>query len=225
MTQREELERLRDAFGSGEAGAPPEPHRCPTDRQIWEAAQGLLPVQERRRLVLHTSQCGPCSESWRLAYHLGPGSDTRRVPAPLAGLTHRILTGKAAAVAAGLLLLAGLASAPFIAPFFESPPSTRGSSTYFQFSTRQTALRRDRFDLDWPPARVPAGERAVYELVIRDVETGREIDRARISSPGYRIPESKLTGLATGARVFCNLEALLADGTVVENTSEIFSIR
>ena len=218
--EAQQISRWRAAFA--ETDAAPDPASCPTPETIWSAVRGELPPEQMREVVDHVAACAACAEDWRLAAELvrqeeraavGPG---KVIPGrfgqwrPLAAV---------AALAAGLLIAVGVyrTNQPVPEPTYREAQHAgiRSLLPEGQALPRQAAVLR------WSPL---AG------AVSYDVEVSTEDLRPIATAKGqtateYRIPESALKGLPSGARLLWQVGAVRPDGTHENSPTFITPVR
>ena len=192
---------LRAAFQARRAAATPK-ESCPAPSDLWSAARGELAVETRRTLVDHTSVCGACAESWRLAMEvsrdLSPGQRPwQRSFAPLAAAAALVL-----ALAGGIWLMQR--------PGPVEPPAFRGGEAFAIRSLvrEDEALPRRAFRLRWSPG--PEGSR--YDVRVTTESLQVLAGGQRLAEPSFLVPESALAPLPKDSRILWRVEASLPDG-------------
>lgn len=208
--ERQEVDRLQFAFKclSRERlpSAAAHSETCCQASQIWQAADGELSVQERRRIIDHLAQCPLCAESWQLAreMQLERGS-------LLGGSRPNWLRHAAGwATAAAILLAAGL----YVINPFESPHPSRmrgKEQSALQFSVSEDEpLRREDCQLRWTLE--DAGPGARYDVDVRTLDL-EPLDSARnLTVPQYTIPPHRLSALPGGTTLLWQITATYEDG-------------
>jgi len=185
-----------------------EGRHCPDETELFDAAAGGLNPGRRREIIAHTTRCGACAESWRVAAELQRvRPDIRTLPrrgvarfAPVWGL----------AAAAALTLTLGLTwLLPSGAPQLEAPlpgDVMRGDEDFGirALTADQARLPRQALTLDWAPV---DGARE-YRVIVRDAELNRVIAE-RVESPPLSVPPEALDDLPPDATLYWFVEAVM----------------
>ncbi|MFL6258562.1 MAG: zf-HC2 domain-containing protein [Thermoanaerobaculia bacterium] len=218
--EAQQISRWRAAFA--EPDAAPDPASCPTPETLWSAVRGELPPERMREVVDHVAACASCAEDWRLAAEL------RRDEEKAATVPGKVIQGRfgqwrplaaAAALAAGLLIAVGVyrTNQPLPEPTYREVQHAgiRSLLPEGQALPRQAAVLR------WSPL---AG------AVSYDLEVSTEDLRPVATAKGqaateYRIPESALKGLPSGARLLWQVDAVRPDGTHENSGTFITPVR
>ena len=211
----QELARLRAAFAAPVAVAP-DPESCPAPEAIWAAVRGELPPRELREVLEHTASCTACAEDWRLAAELDRQSAATAdvVTAPGKVITGRFGQWRAfagvAALAACLLIAIGLNRTGEVGPKDPAYRDAPAPGTVVRSLLPDgQALPRQGAVLRWTPV-VGA---ASYDVRV-STEDLRVVQTAQgQTATEYRVPESALAGLAPGAKLLWQVEAVFPDGT------------
>lgn len=188
-----------------------EGRHCPDEAELFDAAANGLDADRRREIIAHTTRCGACAESWRVAAELQrarpnvrtlPRSSAARF-APVWGL----------AAAAALTLVIGISwLMPSGAPYLDGPPSgdvMRGDNAFGvrAITEDQARMPRQSLSLNW----APVDEAREYLVVVRDAEMN-EVFADRVESPPLRIASEQLGGLEPGATLYWYVEAIPESG-------------
>lgn len=207
--EAQQISRWRAAFAASDAA--PDPASCPTPETLWSAVRGELPAERMREVVDHVAACAACAEDWRLA------AEINRQEEKAATVPGRVIPGRfgrwrplaaAAALAAGLLIAVGVYRTHQPMP----EPTYRGEARHAGIRSllpEGQAIPREAAVLRWSPL---AG------AVSYDVQVSTEDLRAVATAKGqtataYRVPQSALAGLPSGARLLWQVDALRPDGT------------
>jgi Putative zinc-finger len=205
--EAQQISRWRAAFAASDAA--PDPASCPTPETLWSAVRGELPAEQMREVVDHVATCAACAEDWRLAAELV------RQEEKAATVPGKVIPGRfgqwrplaaAAALAAGLLIAVGVyRTQPVQEPTYREVQHAgiRSLLPEGQALPRQAAVLR------WSPL---AG------AVSYDVQVSTEDLRTVATAKGqtateYRVPESALADLPSGARLLWQVDAVRPDGT------------
>ena len=206
--EAQQISRWRAAFA--EPDAAPDPASCPTPETLWSAVRGELPAQQMGEVLDHVAACAACAEDWRLA------AEINRQEERAAAVPGKVIQGRfgqwrplaaAAALAAGLLIAVGVyrTQQPVQEPTYREARHAGIRSLLPQGQ----ALPREAAVLRWSPL---AG------AVSYDVQVSTEDLRPVATAKGqtataYRIPQSALAGLPSGARILWQVDAFRPDGT------------
>lgn len=196
---------------------------CPPADEIWAAARGEGEAAAARRVALHVAECGVCTVAWRLAVEVAgvvPPADLGRGPETVPQPWRRIASiGAAAALAAGL---AGL----FVidARRFPARPEAGVYRTAAPVEVRAlvpdgAVLPRHAVRLRW--ASGPEGSRYVVRVFTEDLTSVAEA--SDLAAPEYLVPESRLAGVPSGARLLWQVTVILPGGDRV--TSPTFAVQ
>lgn len=209
-TGEPDLEILRAHWREGRERVD-EGRHCPEEAELFDAASGGLDAERRREIIAHTTRCGACAESWRVAAELQRARpDIRTLPrrgvarfAPVWGL----------AAAAALTLALGLTwLLPSNAPHLGAPlpgDVMRGDNAFGvrAITEDQTRMPRQSLTLNWAPAE----NAREYLVVVRDAEMN-EVFADRVESPPLRIPPEKLGELESETMLYWYVEAIAESG-------------
>jgi hypothetical protein len=205
--EAQQISRWRAAFAASDVA--PDPASCPTPETLWSAVRGELPAEQMREVVDHVAACAACAEDWRLAAELV------RQEEKAATVPGKVIPGRfgrwrplaaAAALAAGLLIAVGVyRTQPVQEPTYREVQHAgiRSLLPEGQALPRQAAVLR------WSPL---AGA-VSYEVQV-STEDLRTVATAKgQTATEYRVPESALAGLPSGARLLWQVDAVRPDGT------------
>lgn len=209
------LERLRRCFASLADEAAPGA-ACPDPERLWSAAGGERPPAEARLLVLHTSECPPCAEAWRLAREIRADAGVRRPHVARSRWwvgTLSLAAGLAAVVLAGVVVLReGRGPA---APRYRDQDRIALRAEVDE----DRPLPRTAFVLRWSSI----GEGARYDLRVATAGLAVVYSARGLTATAHQVPADALAGLPSGARLLWQVEVAAPDGT--RTTSPTFMVR
>jgi len=195
----EALRAAYQALGEDAAAEDADPER------VWGAVTGELGPAARREVLDQVARDPSWALAWRVAHELATGSLEGERPRPAAP-RWRGSTRPALALAAGILLAAGLA--------FLLRPSPRGPE-YRDVTTAAIESRTpagaitagNGCRLQWagPPG-------AVFELRVTSEDLSRVHTASGLVAGEYRVPPEFLSQLPSGSRLLWQVEARLAGG-------------
>jgi hypothetical protein len=208
MTTHEELVSLRKAFAAP-AGPAPEPETCPPPDRIWLAVRGELPPAELRTVLDHIAACPACAEDWRIAMAF---EEESRAGAAIPAVPRRVPSFATRfrpwLVAAAMILTTtgGLLLYPH-----KDPPGYRGDGTTVESLVPQDASKpRDQFVLSWKP--IPGA--TSYKLTVTEPSTMNLLfEKEDIVSTSFKLPESALTPVPSGAKLLWQVFPAFPDGS------------
>lgn len=219
--EAQQISRWRAAFA--EPDAAPDPASCPSPETLWSAVRGELPAPRMSEVLDHVAACAACAEDWRLA------AEINRQEEKAARGPGQVIQGRfgqwrplaaAAALAAGLLIAVGVYRV-------NQPPVQEPTYREVQHAGIRSllpegqALPREAAVLRWSPL---AG------AVSYDVQVSTEDLRTLATAKGqtateYRVPQSALSGLPSGARLLWQVDAVRPDGTHETSPTFITPVR
>lgn len=220
MTRRadDDARQLAAALRASGEDAPPT-DECPAADRIWAAARRELPLEDRLRVIDHTTECPSCAEAWRLAVALGSDVEAAEVPQSDRKWFRRPATWLwpaaavlALAVASALLLRSRPAD---VEPTVRDP----GAESIQSAVPPGAALPRDDFTLRWVAG--AAGER--YDLTVTTSELDVVVVTRGLERPEYRVSPERLANLPRGARLLWRVVARAPDGGT--RASPTFEVR
>ena len=203
-------DRLRDAFASTR-NIVAEAEACPDASLIWDSAAETLAGDRNESLLRHTAGCGACAASWRLARELLSDGLAQALPAEGGRLRAKSRPWWLGLAAAAVLLLA----VSFVA-LQQFRPVDQTGATYRTTPGGGLAsevdpavpLPRDNVTLRWRGA--PDG--ATFDLRVTTDRLAPLHRAFGIEQAEYRIPESELSDLPSGAVILWAVTTHLPDG-------------
>jgi hypothetical protein len=217
VTDRDQAdEKLREAFQSLGATSREAPSPADLD-QVWRALSGELPASERRELVERMASDPGLAESWRIAQEL-----QRETPKKSAAGTARDVRFWRSWVAAAAVLLVAVAAGIVVQLWQPSGGDTfRSSGRYVVESLvpPDATLPRDAFRLRWTPG--PEGSRYQVRVTTDDLRVLTSV--SDVTAPELLVGTDVLSSVASGARVFWQVDVTLPDGYTVQ--SQTFVVR
>ncbi len=202
---------LRAWLRDSEIDARPGPS-CPSAERLWSAANGEADPQQTRSIVAHTSQCGACSEAWRIAADLAEasGAGSRR-PLPRRASLGPWLVLAASVVGVGLLVV--------LTPGPEPPPSpaeyrdVENDVAIRSALPDGAALPRGDFVLRW--SAVPTAAAYDVEVAAEDLTPLRAF--RGLGATECRVPPDALATVPEGGRVVWRVSARLPGGLTIRS--------
>lgn len=191
---------------------------CPPPESIWQAVRLELPVDERGAIIDHVADCAACAEAWQLASELGGDqrSAARASQRLAAVLQSRLYLPLAAAL---VLLVGGIAYLGRQHP--TSIPRTPVAGVLDTGIPEGSVFPRNDFRLRWTAG--PAGSR--YDVVVTTTGLVQIDARRDLQIPEYRIPEERLTTVASDTPLLVRVTAHLPDGTTLSSKSIGVTVR
>lgn len=210
-------EALRDAFQSlagSSAGA------CSAEdlERVWLAVTGQLDAGQRRMLVERMATDRALAEAWRVAAELWRLSQDGAVATPRPAALPRRMWSLAAAAA--VLLAAGgswLVMRDRAGDVLREQPGV----TITSLLGNDPTVAREMFRLRWTPA--PAGSRYDVRVTTEDlrvIATASDLNAAE-----FMLESGQLAGLAPGARVLWQVDAVLPGGARVSSPTFVVTVR
>ncbi len=188
------LDRLREAFSSGEWGPPS--GECPGPAVLWASAAGELDPAADEAVLRHLAHCSQCASIWRLAREMAAPEEaggSQVVPLDAGRRPPVWRRPGVLAAAATLLVAVGLGTGVLMERrHAASPPVYRKQPAASEIvaSPAAAVLPRSRCRLRW--SGVPDGSR--FDLTVTGGELGvlavaRGLTAAEYLVPPDRIPE------------------------------------
>jgi len=211
---------LRERFMAA-AGVAGSGEDCPPPDQIWDAVSDEQSDARFGKILDHVVSCPACAIAWRLARDFGARerSPATAAAAPRIAVWRR--WGVPAAVAACLLVVAGLA-----AQWWWTEGEHTGAIRMPQdevirsLVSEQTRCARSEVWLRWSPI---GADTTRYTVRVLSEDLKLLHSASLLERPEYHVPESVFAGLAPGARVLWQVDATLVDGQ--RQTSGTFLVR
>jgi hypothetical protein len=210
-------EKLREAFQALADTSRDGPAPAELD-QIWRAVSGELPASERRELVDRTASDPALAEAWRVAQELWRASHPIAQTAGQAPVWMRSWM----AVAAVLVVISGITVGLFVQRARLAREETfRDPGHYLLEALVQadSTLPRDAFRLRWTPG--PQGSRYQVRVTTEDLRILTTV--SDLSVPELVVSRDLLSNVASGARVFWQVDVTLPGGETV--SSQTFVVR
>jgi hypothetical protein len=210
MTTSNELARLRKAFAA--PGAAPQPEACPPSDRIWLAVRGELPPAELRGILDHVATCSACAEDWRIAMAFEEESRaTGATAAPAAPSRFGMRALRPFLVAAALVVATVTGYQVYQPKAPVQVAGYRGDATTVESLVPKNASKpRGRFVLSWKT--VPGT--VSYRLTLTEPSTLKILhEKEGITSTSYRVPESALAAVPSGAKLFWQVIPTFPDGS------------
>jgi hypothetical protein len=187
-------------------------NECPNPELLFEAASGALEREQCLRIVDHVSQCGECSQAWRVAMELG-ARPTVKIQAGT--WTARALALPRFAMAASLILAVGIAAYVSM-PRHEPVPQYRDvASPLAPRSLVASKLPRDRFLLRWSAG--PQG--STYTVRLSTADLVPLLLKQDLTTAELLVPPKVLAGVASGDPLLWQVEVRLPNGQRVESNT------
>jgi hypothetical protein len=176
--------------------------------------RGELAPQALREVVDHTARCAACAEDWRLAVEVNRQAEEQEETAPVQ-LPANVVVGRfgrwravaaAAALAAGLLVAVGIYRETVVPgqPTYRDTPQAAVSSLI----AAGQALPRQAAVLRW----TPLSGASSYDVSVSTEDLRPVASAHGRTATAYQLPSDALAGLAPGARLLWQVEAVFPDG-------------
>jgi hypothetical protein len=199
--------RLAEAF---QALEDPSGADVPEDlrERIWQAVSGALPAEERREIVDRVASDPACAEAWRVAAAMWQASQStapvlRAVPPRTTRWAPAWLATAAVLLLGTAIGVVSLLNRPQVDEFRASPGVAIESRL-----APDVSLPREAFRLRWSPG--PEGARYQVRVTTEDLRV--LATTADLTEAQFTVEPAALAGLASGSRVFWQVEVLLPDG-------------
>lgn len=210
-------ERLREVLASV-AETAGDGADCPDPNRLWLSGRDELDPDENEQVVMHLAHCTNCGTAWRIARDLAP-----QPAAASTGRTPRIVRSGWTRLAAAAVLVIAVGGAYYIlSPRVgdREPAYRTQESASLQSTLDETVpLPRNDFVLRWTAG--PEG--TIYDVVVSTETVEILACGAELDEPQYRVPAAALDTVASGSRIFWQVNARLPDGRQME--SDTFVVR
>jgi hypothetical protein len=208
-------ERLREALASV-AETAGDGVDCPDPNRLWLSGRDELDPDENEHVVMHLAHCTNCGTAWRIARDLAPDAAAVHTKTP-----SWFLRGGWTRLAAAAVLVIAVGGAYYIlSPRVgeqESAYRTQDSESLQSTVDETVPLPRNDFFLRWTAG--PEG--TIYDVIVSS-ETVEILARGlELDEPEYRVPAEALEAVASGSRVFWQVNARLPDGRHMESDAFI----
>jgi len=189
---------------------------------VWKAIAGELDPEERREVIERVALEPGYAEAWRLAAELFEASGGSIAAKPRAaespGRWASGLLRSPYAWAAAAVLLVGVLGV-FVPRGLAPPEPVYRGGPIVPLVGAEERLPRDDFRLRWQ-----ALEGARFDIRVTREDLQTLATASDLSSPEYTVPAERLQELPPGAKVFWQVDAKLADGSVVRSVTFIAEV-
>lgn len=208
-------ERLREVLASV-AETAGDGADCPDPNRLWLSGRDELDPEENERVVMHLAHCTNCGTAWRIARDLAPDAAAVHTDKP----SWVVRTGWTRLAAAAVLVIAVGGAYYILSPRVgeqESAYRTQENRSLQSAVDETVPLPRNDFVLRWTAG--PEG--TIYDVIVSS-ETVEILARGlELDEPEYRVPAAALDAVASGSRVFWQVNARLPDGRQMESDAFI----